>query len=55
MQTENDYGHANFTDEDFQAVKRKVKQTDDAIKLIYADGVKSYPKEMSTKPIRPTR
>lgn len=34
MQTENDYGQASHTDEDFQAVKRKISQTDDAIKLI---------------------
>lgn len=54
MQSENDFGEAKHTDDDFQAVKRKVKQTDEAIKLVEAS-TKTHPKETSTKPIRPTR
>lgn len=34
MQEENDFGKASHTDEDFQSVKRKISQTDDAIKLL---------------------
>jgi len=37
MQEENDFGRATHSDEDFQAVKRKISQTDDAIKLIEAN------------------
>lgn len=51
MQSENDFGKASHTDEDFQAVKRKVSQTDDAIKLIES----SEKKVTTIKPIRPTR
>lgn len=40
MQEDNDYGRASHTDEDFQAVKKKISQTDDAIKLIEANDKK---------------
>jgi hypothetical protein len=43
MQQENDFGKANNTDEDFQAVKRKVSQTDGAIKLIESNLLKKPP------------
>ncbi|MGG1263827.1 hypothetical protein [Brevibacillus laterosporus] len=34
MQQQNDFMSATHTDDDFQSVKRKISQTDDAIKLI---------------------
>lgn len=34
MKEENDFGKAQHTDEDFRAVRRKIAQTDKAIKLI---------------------
>lgn len=48
MQEQNDFGTANHTDEAFQAVKKKIAQTDDAIKLVENNMT-------PLKPIRPTR
>lgn len=47
MQEDNDYGRATHTDDDFQSVKKKISQTDDAIKLIEASDKK--PKRDSAK------
>lgn len=37
MQEENDFGKASHADESFQLIKRKIAQTDDAIKLLEAN------------------
>jgi len=42
MQEENDFGRAAHTDDDFQAVKRKISQVGDAIKLIEQHMKKNY-------------
>lgn len=54
MQEENDFKRESHTDEDFQSVKRKIAQTDDAIKLIESNDKKPTGeiRSLGTKPVR---